>query len=215
LISHLLKDLTSLQNYASSSSSSAPCLNPHSLALVLFNLAKHLDPKILNPCLCEFTLSWSVSWGVSCTGPHVLVQCVVPLAHSYRAHPPLSPVPFPTTDSGSRANPTERLRLTSRFSLDIPPETQSELRMTSSKTRSVKITPSRIKIFPSLNVLILEKAQVELIRQFDISKTAVLYLESSKIENSVIQSMPVNMPGVSSSLKTFDMTIDKLSPNRK
>jgi hypothetical protein len=93
------------------------------------NLAKHLDPKILNPCLSELTLSWSVSWGVSCTGPHVLVQCVVPLAHSYRAHPPLSPVPFPTTDSGSRANPTERLRLTSRFSLDIPPETQSNNRI--------------------------------------------------------------------------------------
>ncbi len=65
-------------------------------------------------CLCEFTLSWPVSWGVSCTGPHVLVQCVVPLAHSYRA---LSPVP--TTGSGSRANSTERLRRTSRFSLDI------------------------------------------------------------------------------------------------
>jgi hypothetical protein len=76
-------------------------------------------------CLCEFRLSWSVSWELSCTGPQVLVQCVVPLAHSCRAHPPLSPVPFPTTDSGSRANPTERLRLTSRFSLDIPPETQS------------------------------------------------------------------------------------------
>ncbi len=76
-------------------------------------------------CLCEFTLSWSVSWGVSCTGLHVLVQCMVPLAHYYRAHPPLSSVPFPTTDSGSRTNPTERLRLTSRFSLDIPPENQS------------------------------------------------------------------------------------------
>jgi hypothetical protein len=73
-------------------------------------------------CLCEFRLSWSVSWELSCTGSQVLVQvrgAVGPFLSSS------SPVPFPTTYSGSRANPTERLRLTSRFFLDIPPKTQS------------------------------------------------------------------------------------------
>jgi Leucine-rich repeat (LRR) protein len=68
----------------------------------------------------------------------------------------------------------------------------TELRMTSSKTRSVKITPSRIKIFPSLNVLILEKAQVELIRQFDISKISVLSFKSCTIDKSIIQRISVD-----------------------
>ncbi len=62
----------------------------------------------------------------------------------FRAHPPLLPVSFPATDSGSRVNPTERLRLTSRFYLDYPAKnSEAHVKPNRPRTTKTKQTISR------------------------------------------------------------------------